>query len=64
MFEYAANDIGRSGVPPRQASGWHITRLLRTVATSTNKSHGRIEKRILTLMSDDDEFVNWPLLAN
>lgn len=53
-------DIEQFFVPPRQASGWHITRLPRTVATSTNKSHGRVERRTLTLMSDDDQFIDWP----
>jgi predicted transposase YbfD/YdcC len=53
-------DIEQFFVPPRQASGWHIPPLPRTVATATNKSHGRIEQRTLTLISDEDQFVDWP----
>ena len=56
-------DIKQFFVPPRQATGWHITHLPRTVATWKNKSHGRIERRTLTLIADDDRFVDWPGLV-
>ena len=53
-------DIEQFFVPPRQAKGWHITPIPCKVATWKNKSHGRIERRTLTLISDDDRFVDWP----
>ena len=53
-------DIEQFFVPSRQAAGWHITHLPRTVATWSNKSHGRIERRTLTLIADEDRFVDWP----
>ncbi len=56
-------DIEQFFVPPRQAAGWHIAHLPRTVASCSNKSHGRIERRTLTLIADDDRFVDWPGLS-
>lgn len=53
-------DIEQFFVPPRQAAGWPIAHLPRTVASCSNKSHGRIERRTLTLIADDDRFVDWP----
>jgi predicted transposase YbfD/YdcC len=53
-------DIEQFFVPPRPAAGWHIAHLPRTVASCSNKSHGRIERRTLTLIADDDRFVDWP----
>jgi predicted transposase YbfD/YdcC len=53
-------DIERFFVPPRYASGWHITSLPYTTASSCVKAHGRLEKRTLTLMTDEEKFVDWP----
>jgi predicted transposase YbfD/YdcC len=46
--------------PARVAAGWHPPKLPQQVGTTTNKGHGRLEKRTLTLMADDEQFLNWP----
>ena len=53
-------DIQQYFVPARRAAGWHIPELSQTIASSVNKGHGRIEQRTLTLMSDKDQFIDWP----
>lgn len=53
-------DIERFFVPPRYAPGWHVTPLPYTTASSCFKAHGRLEKRTLTLMTDEEQFVDWP----
>jgi len=45
---------------PRKAAGWSLAPLKSTVAQTTNKLHGRLETRILTLVVDDESFVDWP----
>ena len=49
-------------VPSRQAKGWHVPQLPRTVAQKTEKAHGRLEQRTLTLVTDETGFVDWPAL--
>jgi predicted transposase YbfD/YdcC len=53
-------DIERFFQPTEHAPGWHIPPLPYTVATSIDKGHGRIETRQLTLMVDEQRFVDWP----
>lgn len=53
-------DIEQFFKPPRRAAGWHIPALSQTVARSCNKDHGRIERRTLTLMQDEQQFIDWP----
>jgi predicted transposase YbfD/YdcC len=55
-------DVEQFFVPPRQAKGWHMPQLPRTVAHKVEKAHGRLEHRTLTLMSDETSFVDWPAL--
>jgi predicted transposase YbfD/YdcC len=55
-------DVEQFFVPSRQAKGWHVPQLPRTVAQSTEKAHGRLEQRTLTLMTDETGFVDWPAL--
>ena len=55
-------DVAQFFVPPRQAKGWHVPRLPQTVAHTTEKAHGRLEERSLTLMADKTGFVDWPAL--
>ena len=57
-----AADVEQFFAPSRQAKGWHVPQLPRTVAQKTEKAHGRIEHRSLTLMADETGFVNWPAL--
>ncbi|MBE7528566.1 MAG: ISAs1 family transposase [Ardenticatenaceae bacterium] len=56
-------DIEQFFVPPRQTAGWYIPQLPYTSAVSVSKGHGRLERRTLTLMSDEYQFINWPGLA-
>lgn len=53
-------DIEQFFVAARRAAGWHIPQLSQTVATQTNKGHGRIERRTLTLIADNQQFLDWP----
>lgn len=53
-------DVEQFFKPARVASGWHPPELPQQVATMSNKGHGRVEKRTLTLMTDDEQFLNWP----
>lgn len=53
-------DIEQFFNPPRRAAGWHIPALPQTEATIPSKGHGRIERRTLTLMQDEQQFIDWP----
>lgn len=54
-------DVAQFFEPPQTCGGgWPLPELPRTVAKSSNKGHGRLEKRTLTLMTDESGFLNWP----
>jgi len=53
-------DVEQFFKPVRHAAGWHIPELPRTFAQTSNKAHGRLERRQLTLMNDDQQFLDWP----
>jgi predicted transposase YbfD/YdcC len=53
-------DVQQFFVPPRVAPGWHPPKLPRRTAQVVQKGHGRIEKRRLTSMVDEHEFLDWP----
>jgi predicted transposase YbfD/YdcC len=53
-------DVVQFFVPPRKVDGWYIKALPQATAQITRKAHGRLEKRELTLMSDDTGFIDWP----
>lgn len=53
-------DVEQFFCPPRTASGWHISQLPQTTAQVCSKGHGRIEKRVITVMTDEDQFIDWP----
>ena len=55
-------DVTQFFLPPRKAKGWHIAQLPQTVAQSSEKAHGRLERRVLTLMTDETGFIDWPAL--
>jgi len=44
----------------RISAGWHPPELPQTVAKTTEIGHGRLEKRTLTLMADEEQFLDWP----
>ncbi len=53
-------DVQRFFVPPRVSPGWHIPAIPFTKASESCKGHGRIEKRTMTLIVDDEQFIDWP----
>ena len=53
-------DVAQFFAPPQQAAGFPLRPLPCAVAQSTNKGHGRLEKRTLTLVADTQGFLNWP----
>lgn len=53
-------DVEQFFKPPRTSAGWHPPALRQTQADMTNKAHGRLEKRTLTLIGDDQQFLDWP----
>ena len=55
-------DVTRFFEPPRKAKGWHMAQLPQTTARSCEKAHGRLEQRVLTLMTDETNFIDWPAL--
>jgi predicted transposase YbfD/YdcC len=53
-------DVEQFFKPPQRCAGWSLPQLPRTVAQATDKGHGRLEKRRLTLMVDSQQFLDWP----
>lgn len=53
-------DVEQFFKPARVSAGWHPPEIPRTIAQQTNKGHGRLEKRTLTLMVDGQQFLEWP----
>lgn len=45
---------------PQSSPGWHKEPLPQDVYQQVEKAHGRLEKRTLTLISDEEAFLNWP----
>lgn len=56
-------DVEQFFHPPRTAPGWHIPQLPQAKAAMVSKGHGRIEKRVISVMTDEDQFIDWPGLA-
>jgi predicted transposase YbfD/YdcC len=53
-------DVEQFFKPAQQYAGWSLPELPRTTAEKTDKGHGRLEKRTLTLMVDEQQFLDWP----
>jgi predicted transposase YbfD/YdcC len=53
-------DVQQFFQPPQRAAGWLLPSWPQIVAETSNKGHGRLEKRCLTLMVDAEQFLNWP----
>lgn len=53
-------DVEQFFKPAQRGAGWSYPPLPRTVAQSLDKGHGRLEKRTLTLMVDEAQFLDWP----
>lgn len=56
-------DVEQFFVPPRKAKGWSAPVLPQDIAQTINKTRGRLEKRKITVMSDDTKFIDWPGLS-
>jgi predicted transposase YbfD/YdcC len=53
-------DVEQFFAPARKAPGWHAPELAREQAQTTEKGHGRLEQRTLTVIADDQGFIDWP----
>ncbi len=53
-------DVEQFFHPPQRGAGWPLPQLPQTVAQSTQKRHGRLDQRTLTLMVDESGFLDWP----
>jgi predicted transposase YbfD/YdcC len=53
-------DVAQFFQPPQKGAGRPLTPLPRTIAQTTEKQHGRLERRTLTVMVDKDGFLDWP----
>lgn len=53
-------DVQQFFAPPQKAAGWPRQPVPQTVAQSTEKGHGRLERRTLTLLADETGFLDWP----
>lgn len=55
-------DVEQFFMPPRKSKGWAIAQLPQDIVQTTQKAHGRIEKRKLICMQDESRFLDWPCL--
>lgn len=53
-------DIQQFFEPPPYVPGWHQDDWPQTSASVCTKSHGRLEKRTLSLIADLESFITWP----
>jgi predicted transposase YbfD/YdcC len=53
-------DVEQFFRPARVSAGWHSPELSQTAAEKIDKGHGRLEKRTLTLIVDEQQFLDWP----
>lgn len=53
-------DVAQFFEAPQKAAGWPRPALPRTAAQTTEKGHGRLERRTLTLLTDEAGFLDWP----
>jgi predicted transposase YbfD/YdcC len=56
-------DVEQFFKPAQHYAGWALPELPRAVAETTDIGHGRLEKRKLTLMNDEKQFIDWPGLS-
>jgi predicted transposase YbfD/YdcC len=56
----ALADVEQFFHPPQKSAGFPLTEIPCTVAHTTDKGHGRLEQRTLTLKADDEMFLDWP----
>lgn len=56
-------DVEQFFTPPRNAPGWKAPTMPQEQAESIQATHGRIEKRVLTLIPDEADYLDWPGVA-
>ena len=56
-------DVEQFFEPPRNVPGWHAPAMPQEQASETQTGHGRVEKRDLTLIPDQTNYLDWPGLA-
>lgn len=56
-------DVEQFFTPPRNAPGWKAPTMPQEQAYSTQAGHGRIEKRVLTVIPDEAGYLDWPGVA-
>jgi predicted transposase YbfD/YdcC len=56
-------DVEQFFEPPRNAPGWKPPTMPQEQACSTQAGHGRIEKRVLTVIPDETGYLDWPGVA-
>lgn len=56
-------DVEQFFAPPRNAPGWKAPTMPQEQARSTQAGHGRVEKRVLTVIPDETGYLDWPGLA-
>lgn len=56
-------DVEQFFAPPRHVPGWQAPAMPQEQAASTQAGHGRIEKRVLTIIPDQEGYLDWPGLA-
>lgn len=53
-------DVAQYFKPPQVSSGWPLPALPQTEASQTNSGHGRLERRTLRLLTDEEAYLDWP----
>lgn len=53
-------DVERFFTPSRQAPGWHPSSMPQETAQSITKDHGRVETRRITVIPDEENYIQWP----
>lgn len=54
------DDVAQFFQPPQKSAGWPLPEQPCTVAQTTGKKHGRLERRTLTLVVDEGGYLDWP----
>jgi predicted transposase YbfD/YdcC len=53
-------DVERFFTIPRQAPGWHLPQMPQETAQRVDKDHGRVETRRITVIPDEENYIQWP----
>lgn len=53
-------DVAQFFQPPQKGAGWPLPPLPCATAQTTEKQHGRLERRTLTVIVDKEGFLDWP----